>query len=100
MMVCGTTELKMGMEFGKESTMTVILENGRLQKLMAMVSTFGKMATGTKENGIIVLNMVKGQIFLLMATLSQELTDTENQKVGANTNGITAQCMSASLRKV
>lgn len=48
----------MGMEFGREIWVIVILENGDTLKPRVMEYTLGEMGTNMKENGNNVLNMV------------------------------------------
>ena len=51
MMENGKMGLSMGMEFGKDWTMNLILGNGNIAKLMDTGSILGKMEIDMKENG-------------------------------------------------
>ena len=51
MMASGRRVLNMGMVYGKVVRAILMLVNGNSHKLMDMVSIFGQMETGMKENG-------------------------------------------------
>jgi len=50
----GSMELRTDMEYGEEQKEILILVNGKLAKLMAMVFMCGRMATNMKESGKLV----------------------------------------------
>lgn len=51
--------------FGKASLVIVILENGNIPRLMAMVCISGKMVIAMKASGQIVSSMVREPMYLL-----------------------------------
>ena len=100
MMASGKWVLKRGTEYGKEFMEILILENGKAQKLMGMVSTHGRMETDTKENGNNASSMAMVLTFLQTAMSSQDTILMVNQMVSASTSGITVQPMSENLKTV
>ena len=83
----GAVDSRKAKASGRASTATLILESGASQKLPAMACICGRMATGSKVNGKIALNMDKVQIYSPMETASQAHMSWASQKVQANTSG-------------
>ena len=87
MMENGKLESRKDMESGKESVGTLILASGEDRKLMDMEFILGKMETGLKESGEIVLSMDRELTFLLMETVTQEVTVSESLMAKDSTSG-------------
>ena len=83
----GAVDSRKAKASGRVSTATRILESGASQKLPAMACICGRMATGSKVNGKIALNMDKVQIYSPTETASQAHMSWASQKVQANTSG-------------
>eukprot|EP00824_Muranothrix_gubernata_P004538 TRINITY_DN15752_c0_g1_i1.p2 TRINITY_DN15752_c0_g1~~TRINITY_DN15752_c0_g1_i1.p2 ORF type:complete len:145 (+),score=20.94 TRINITY_DN15752_c0_g1_i1:103-537(+) len=75
------------MEFGKEKTQRVILENGNKARLTVMVSIFGAMETDMKESGKPVQSMVMGLTYLPMEIFIQVNISKGSQMEMANIFG-------------
>ena len=83
----------MAMESGEAYQETPTLGSGDTLRLKATECIPGRMATGMRENGNIVSNMVKAQIYSKMVIPTQVNTRRVNLMAKGNTLGRTAPSM-------